>query len=148
MKKILCIILAILIASTCLCVGGCAIRKYRFVGKYESVFVDSQNITDSISFSLEIHGDKTFTLNGSQSMKGTWKAYTQAGKTQLLCLVEEGYTWHDIYPDAWNPYFSLCFLDDGTLMATPGTTVGRSSTVSVFGTGSLSMITLVLFEKQ
>ena len=124
-----------------------------FVGTYKSFFVDSQNDADQISFSLEITKDNTFELtrydNGDyKTYSGYCKSYTENGQTQLLCLVEEGYKANDYHPNAWNPYFSVCMLDDGSLMATAGTTSSATSVVTAFGSGSITRITLVLFEKE
>ena len=143
-------------------VGGCTqltnnskteSKASDYVGTYTSYFVDSQNDADQISFTLEITKDNTFELtrydNGDyKTYSGYYKSYTENGQTQLLCLVEEGYTWNDHHPNAWNPYFSVCMLDDGSLMATAGTTSSATSVVTAFGSGSITRITLVLFEKE
>ena len=147
--------LALLVCMFALfCFSGCDILGGKgkidandYVGSYQSTFVDSQKAGDSITFSLEIKQDGAFLLNGNdRNYKGTWKSYTQDGKTQILCLVEN-YKWNDNYPDAWNPYFTICILDDGTLMATPAMTSSSYSSTSAFGYGDITMITLVLFEK-
>jgi hypothetical protein len=148
MKKLFCGLLAMLMISLCLCVGGCTSEKNAFVGKYDSVFVDSQNDEKTISFSLEIRKDNTFTLGGHRTLKGTWRQYTESGEAQLLCVVEEGYAFNTKYPNAWSPYFFLTFLDDGTLMATSGTTSSSTSVVTAFGKGDITLITLILFERQ
>ena len=96
-----------------------------------------------MSFTLTRYdGDET------ERYTGYYKSYTDSEREQLLCIVEEGFELNDIYPNAWNPYFSICMLDDGTLMATAGTTSTKSTVVTAFGEGSVSEITLILFEKQ
>ena len=154
MKKIAMFFLAALIVCMCsvLCFTSCSIKyagnTKAYVGMYTSIFVDSQNDTDTISFSLKINDDKSFVLSGAKTYMGTWKSYTESGKTQLLCLVEEGFRYNESHPNGWNPYFTLCFLDDGTLMATPGMTGNSLGSVSAFGSGSVTMVTLVIFEKD
>lgn len=115
-----------------------------FCGTYSSIFVDSQNKEESISFTLTINNVKTFELNRtpiSLDYKGTWKSYTDSNKTQLIC-----YEWNSSYPNAWNPYFTLSMLDDGTLMAAAGST-SSSSLSTAFGSGEITRITLIIFEK-
>ena len=157
--KIKCLNFALLLVLICssLLLWGCSPSKDSsnedYVGTYNSTFVDSQNDDESISFKLVLRNDKSFTLtryDGDETKRytGYYKTYTDSGKEQLLCIVEEGYKWNDTYPNAWNPYFSLCMLDDGTLMATAGTTSSSYSVVTAFGSGSLSKITLILFEKK
>ncbi len=122
-----------------------------YCGTYHSIFVDSQNDAGDISFTLKINKDNTFELNKSTDdtpYKGTWKSYTESGKQQLLCCIEEGYQWNSYHPNAWHPYFSVCFLDDGTLMASAGSTFTSSSSETAFGRGEITYITLILFEKS
>ena len=125
-----------------------------YVGTYLSTFIDSQNDDDNISFTLVINEDKTFVLTGHnhkemEEFSGYYKLYTVDGQEQFLFIVEKGFEWNPVYPNAWNPYFSICRLDDGTLMATAGTTFSSNGKfVSVFGSGSVSIITLILFTKQ
>ena len=143
MKKIS-IVFVLILLFTCTALVGC--KSSEFVGEYNSIFVDSQ-YGDSISFSLKINEDNTFSLSGYQNYKGIWKSYTESGKQQLLCIEESGYRFNSRYPNAWNPYFTLCILDDGTLMATSGMTSNYTGAVGAFGSGEVTMITLVLFEK-
>lgn len=156
-KSLSFILLLVLICSSLL-LWGCSPSKDSsnedYVGTYKSTFVDSQNDYESISFKLVIRNDESFVLtkyygdDSTQRYSGYYKTYTDSGKEQLLCIVEEGYKWNDIHPNAWNPYFSLCMLDDGTLMATTGTTSSSVSVATAFGSGSISEITLILFEKR
>ena len=158
--KIKCLNFALLLVLICssLLLGGCSSFKNssqeNYVGTYKSTFVDSQNDDESISFKLVIRNDESFVLtkyygdNSTQRYSGYYKTYTDSGKEQLLCIVEEGYKWNDTYPNAWNPYFSICMLDDGTLMATAGSTSTKTSVATAFGSGSISKITLILFEKK
>ncbi len=150
-KKIsITILFIIIIAIIPQVVIGCS-KKTDYYGTYNSIFVDSQNDAEDISFTLKINKDTTFELNKSTiktQYKGTWKSYTVSGKQQLLCYIEDGYQWSSRYPNAWNPYFTICFLDDGTLMATPGSTFGSSSSSTAFGVGEITYITLILFEKS
>lgn len=85
----------------------------------------------------------------SLNYKGTWKSYTDtnSNKTQLICYEEEGYEWNSSYPNAWNPYFTLSMLDDGTLMAAAGST-SSSFLATAFGGGEITKITLIIFEKN
>lgn len=150
------LVLALLLSAVCLLVG-CENKdsddiSNPYIGDFHSVFVDSQTDDNKISFTLSIREDHTFVLcrdNGyrTREYSGSWKSFTDENQMQLLCLIEEGYSWSSDHPNAWHPYFSLIFLDDGTLMATPATTSSSSSVVSAFGYGYL-IITLVLFEKD
>lgn len=138
------LVLALLLGAVCL-LSGCVGKAKPYIGDFHSVFVDSQNDGNKISFTLSIQEEHTFVLcrdNGYRTMEysGSWKSYTNENQTQLLCLVESR--------TDWNAYFSLVFLDDGTLMATPGITSDSYGTVSAFGEGSGEAITLVLFEKD
>ena len=131
--------------------GGCSLFT-SYTGTYQSTFVDAQNDDENISFTLDIKSDKTFVLTrcvgeNSEEYSGYYKSYTEAGQKQLLFVVEEGFEWNHIHPNAWNPYFSVCMLDDGTLMATSGTSASGISTATAFGSGSISQITLILFNK-
>ena len=151
--KTKCLTFVLLFALLCssLLLGGCS-QQTNYVGTYQSTFVDSQNDDENISFTLVINRDKTFVLtryigDSTDEFSGYYKSYTESGKKQLLFIVEEGYEWNNYHPNAWNPYFSICPLDDGTLMATAGTTSSSSSVVSAFGSGSISKITLILFTK-
>ena len=157
--KIKCLNFALLLVLICssLLLGGCSSFKNssqeNYVGTYRSTFVDSQNDYESISFKLVLRNDMSFTLtryDGDETERytGYYKSYTDSEKEQLLCVVEEGFEWNETHPNAWNPYFSICMLDDGTLMATAGTTSSSVSVVTAFGEGSISEITLILFEKQ
>lgn len=145
------VIIAIIATIPCF-FAGCS-KESKFYGTYNSIFVDSQNDKDSIQFKLTINKDNTFELSKSgtkqsETYKGTWKSYTESKKVQLLCCVEEGFKWNDTHPNAWNPYFTLALLDDGTVMATPGSTFGSYvSTTTAFGYAEISYITLILFEK-
>ena len=148
-KSLAFVLLIVLLCSSLLLVG-CS--KTRYVGTYESTFVDSQNYDESISFSLTINRDNTFILtryvgDKEKEYSGYYKSYTESNKEQLLFIVEKGYKWNSSYPDAWNPYFTVCRLDDGTLMATPGTTSSSNSNATAFGSGSITNITLILFDK-
>ncbi|MBR7186458.1 MAG: hypothetical protein IKD43_03105 [Clostridia bacterium] len=115
--------------------------------------MDSQNDDENISFKLAINRDKTFVLtryidDSTKEFSGYYKSYTESGQEQLLFIVEEGYEWNTSHPNAWKPYFTICRLDDGTLMATAGTTSSSSSVVTAFGSGAISRITLILFTKE
>ena len=130
------------------CFSGCDILGGKgnidvndYVGSYKSIFIDSQKGDNSITFSLEIGEDKTFSLQGNGlEYTGSWKSYTQNGRAEILC--------YRITPYNPKAYFSVCMLDDGTLMATPSVTNGEYlGTVGAFGDGGLTVITLVLFEK-
>ena len=151
--KRIAIALILLLTLSCL-LSSCGLRGIRFVGEYTSVFVDSQNKDESISFTLSIYNDKTFVLKRfvadeeKFAYSGSWKSSSAFGKTELICMVEEGYEYSSNYPNAWNPYFALSFLDDGTLMASSGTTVSKDGAIMVFGWGSKTSITMILFEKE
>ena len=152
--KTKCLILILLFGLICssLLLCGCS-KSIDYVGTYRSIFVDSQNEDDSISFTLVINKDNKFVLtryNGNKvnEYKGYYKTYTDQGQKQLLCIVEEGYVLNSYYPNAWNPYFSICRLDDGTLMATAGSTASYSSGYTAFGSGEETKITLILFSKE
>ena len=149
--KYLAFVLLFALLCSSLLLGGCSTHT-NYVGTYRSTFVDSQNDEENISFTLVINKDKTFVLtqyrgDSTKEFSGYYKSYTESGQEQLLFIVEEGYKWNTAHPNAWNPYFSICALDDGTLMATAGTTSSSSSVVSAFGSGSISKITLILFTK-
>ena len=156
--RFLAFILLLALLCSSLLLGGCAqkenqAKKYDYVGTYRSTFVDSQNKDESISFELTINRDKTFILtryydSSSKEYTGYYKTYTESDSEQLLFIVEEGFSWNSNYPNAWSPYFTVCRLDDGTLMATAGTTSSDSSVVTAFGSGSISRITLILFVKK
>lgn len=120
----------------------------KFIGSYHSIYSDSQTDDQSISFTLDIENDNTFTLtkNGYR-FTGTWKSSTKDNHAELICVMEKGYQANSYHPKAWTPYFVLSFLDDGTLMAVPATTSG-SGVVSAFGYGEISIITMVYFEKD
>ena len=149
--KCLTLVLLVVLLCSSLWLGGCSART-KYVGTYQSTFVDSQNDEGNISFVLVINEDKTFVLtrytgNKTKEFSGYYKSYTESDQEQLLFIVEEGYEWNSYHPNAWTPYFSVCRLDDGTLMATTGTTCSNTSVVTAFGSGSISGITLVLFTK-
>ena len=157
--KTKCLAFVLLFALLCssLLLGGCSQEtnndeQTNYVGTYQSMFVDSQNDDENISFTLVINRDKTFVLtryinDNPKKFSGYYKSYTESGQKQLLFIVEEGYEWDTTHPNAWSPYFSICRLDDGTLMATAGTTSSSVSVVTAFGSGSISKITLILFTK-
>ena len=152
--KIKCLTFVLLLSLLCssFLLAGCS-RQTNYVGTYQSTFVDSQNDEENISFTLAINKDKTFVLtrcigDSTKEFSGYYKSYTESGQEQLLFIVEEGYQWNDTHPNAWSPYFSVCRLDDGTLMATAGTTYSSSSVVTAFGSGATSRITLILFTKS
>ena len=153
-KKFLSVSAIILILlSLCLNLSACGNKTSAYAGSYTSVFVDSQSDTKPISFQLTVRKDETFTLirrSGEAEIHygGTYKSHTANGETQLLCLIQEGFKWNSKYPNAWNPYFTLSKLDDGTILASPGNTVTSSSTSSAFGWAQITLITLVLFEKD
>ncbi|MBE5752850.1 MAG: hypothetical protein E7343_02145 [Clostridiales bacterium] len=149
MKKILSVFVTVIMAFMCITISGCDSKgdTNKFVGNYVSVFVDSQNDYNSSDYWLKINSDNTFSLGGRINYQGTWKSYTISGKTQLLCMADDSYIYNATYPYAWNPYFTLVFLDDGTLMATSGMTNNMSGVVSAFGS-SVTTVTLVLFEKE
>lgn len=148
----MCIAFMLLITMLFGCfLSGCS--KNNYVGTYKSVFIDAQDKTRSFSFTLTIEKDNTFTLirqtnNAQKTFTGNYKSYTESNQQQLLCIINEGYTLNTSNPNGWNPYFSLCLLDDGTLMATPGTTSTSSSVFTAFGKADGALITLVLFEKE
>ena len=147
--RIFVLLFAVLCSSFLL--GGCSLFT-SYTGTYQSTFVDSQNDDENISFTLDIKSDKTFVLTrhvgeDSKEYSGYYKSYTEAGQKQLLCVVEDGFEWNEYHPNAWNPYFSVCMLDDGTLMATSGTTSSSNAVATAFGSGSISKITLILFNK-
>ncbi len=159
--KCLTFVLLLTLVCSSLLLGGCSEQtnddeqtndeQTNYVGTYQSTFVDSQNDDESISFTLVINSDKTFALTRykgdvTKEFSGYYKSYTESGKEQLLFIVEEGYEFNTVHPNAWNPYFSICRLDDGTLMATAGTT-SASAAVTAFGSGSVTKITLILFTK-
>ena len=149
--KWLVLVIILTLICTSFLLSGCE-QSASFVGTHRSTFVDSQNENDDISFVLYIKNDNTFILDRydgtdiTKEYSGYYKSYTESGKAQLLCVVERGFQWNPTYPDIWNPYFSVCKLDDGTLMATPGTTSYSSGAVSAFGSGKVSIITLILFD--
>ena len=150
--KYLAFVLVFALLCTSLLLGGCS-RYANYVGTYQSTFVDSQNDDENISFKLAINRDKTFVLtryidDSTKEFSGYYKSYTESGQEQLLFIVEEGYEWNTSHPNAWKPYFTICRLDDGTLMATAGTTSSSSSVVTAFGSGAISRITLILFTKE
>ncbi len=147
-KKILLLLIALMFP--CFLTGCSSTNAY--CGTYSSIFVDSQNDEGNISFTLTINSDKTFELSrtpNSLTYKGTWKSYTDnnSNKTQLICYEKEGYKFNDYHPDAWSPYFTLTMLDDGTLMAAAGST-SSSYLITAFGSGGITAITLVIFEKN
>ena len=94
-KKIAIALVLLLTLSSVL--SSCSIGASRFVGEYTSVFVDAQNNDESISFSLSIKNDNTFVLKRFDSGEekyvhsGSWKSYSAFGKTELICIIEEGY---------------------------------------------------------
>lgn len=153
-KSLTFVLLIVLLCSSLLLVG-CSKEKNKktsYVGTYESTFVDSQKDEENISFSLAINSDNTFILtryvgDEGKEYSGYYKSYTESDKEQLLFIVEEGFEWNSLHPNAWNPYFTVCRLDDGTLMATAGTTSSSSYVATAFGSGSISRITLILFAK-
>ena len=153
--KCLAFVLLIVLLCSSLLLLGCSKetnKKISYVGTYESTFVDSQNKEENISFSLDIKSDNTFILtryvgDEEKEYSGYYKSYTESDKEQLLFIVEEGFEWSEENPNAWNPYFTVCRLDDGTLMAKAGTTFTSSATITAFGKGSVSRITLILFDK-
>ena len=137
---------------SCVFLSSCSATS-RFVGTYESTFVDSQNDEENISFKLVIKKDETFTLtryinDKKTKLTGYCKSYTESGSKELLCVVEDGYSWNSNHPNAWNPYFIISKLDDGTLMAAAGTTSSNTSVATAFGSGEITKITLVLFEED
>ncbi|MBQ9735247.1 MAG: hypothetical protein IJV96_00490 [Clostridia bacterium] len=156
------IALAMLFCLLCTCLlGGCFKEtdsvETDFIGTYRSSFVDAQNETDDISFTLTVNEDGTFSLtrkNGETKwleFSGDYKSYTKNGKKELLCVAQED------DDSTWNPYFVVSMLDDGTLMAVPATNSKKDSlpgiyettyATTAFGKGSNGLITLVLFEKE
>ena len=156
--KTKCLNFALLLVLICssLLLGGCSSFKNssqeNYVGTYRSTFVDSQNTYESISFKLVLRNDMSFTLtryDGDETERytGYYKSYTDSEREQLLCIVEEGYEWNEIHPNAWNPYFSLCMLDDGTLMITGVVTSSSQKILSALGWGKNMPISLILFNK-
>ena len=152
--KTKCLMVSVVIVLLCFSflLSGCS-QYSDFIGTYKSTFVDSQNNDESVSFTLNIKKDKTFVLTkyygeNVYEFSGYYKSYTEYDKKQLLFIVEEGYQWNSKYPNAWSPYFSVCMLDDGTLMATAGSTSSSTSVVTAFGSGSITKITLILFAKE
>lgn len=126
--------------------AGCADKEKDYYGTYTSIFVDSQNSEEDIEFILTLNKDGSFELKRSPKVKlykGTWKTYTESGKKQWLCYVRD-----EDRDRGWAPYFSLFFLDDGTLMATPASTFSSMSSTAAFETGLTYYISLVLFEKS
>ena len=128
-----------------------------YIGTYESIFVDAQDKTNGITFTLEIEDDGTFTLSRQigtndpdMTYSGSYLSYTENGKTQLLCVENSDYEYNAELPHTWTPYFTVCLLDDGTLMGTPGTTNIGSGIVGAFGKArySTNLISLVLFTKE
>ena len=113
-----------------------------YMGSYTSFFVDAQNEASNIHFSLVLEENNKFYFDGNGlSYEGEWKTFTQDGKVQMICYETYGYQWNELYPNLWSPYFTLSFLDDGTLMATPAVKP------NAFGGGEFLSVTLVLFEK-
>lgn len=139
------LLLALLLACF---LGGCSAGS-GYIGSYQSTFVDAQNAAEDLSFTLVINGDGSFVLtrckNGSavSEYSGRYQSYTENGKKQLLCIMEEGASSNN-----WTPYFSLCKLDDGSLMATAGTSTTGTKVLTAFGAGSSAQITLLLFAKK
>ena len=155
--KTKCLAFLLVFAFLCfsLLLSGCSEQSEQtnYVGTYHSTFVDSQNDDENISFSLVINQDQTFVLtknsgDSTEEFSGYYKSYTESDKEQLLFIVEEGSEWNEYHPNAWNPYFTVCRLDDGTLMATAGTTSSDIYVATAFGSGSISKITLILFTKS
>lgn len=145
-KLCLTAIILVLLSLLALCLSGCA-NEGAYVGEYQSVWVDFQNKERTVSFSLSVKEDGTFVLSrtGGETMSGSYKTITEGGATKLLCLVSEGYEWYGAYP-VWEPYFTLSFSDDGTLMATSPFTDKTKATPFGWVDGSVS-VTMILFEK-
>ncbi|MBE5737775.1 MAG: hypothetical protein E7348_05180 [Clostridiales bacterium] len=152
--KYLTFVLLFFVLCSSFLLTGCSLDG-NYVGTYNSTFVDSQNDDISISFTLVIKEDNTFNLirsygngYGPKTYSGYYKSYTNSGQKQLLCIIEEGFVCSIDHPNAWYPYFSICRLDDGTLMATSGTTSSSKYVFTAFGEGAVTKITLILFEKE
>ena len=108
--------------------------------EYDSVFIDSQNEDESISFKLTIAPDRTFTLTryeGDEKVftyEGDSRTSTVRGRTETICTVtsDVGNNYH--------PYFTVRYLDDGSIAAF------SEGEKSAFGSGLTSPITLVIFK--
>ena len=138
-----------LIIISCFSIGcKTTTNTEQYIGTFNTIFVDQQNTDLSVSFTLVVNEDQTFSLlrrDTSAFIKGTWTSATISGTTQLLC-----YSNTVTYKNSnWHAYFSLAMSDDGKLLATPAT----DGDVWAFGTaynailGSYKRITLLIFEK-
>lgn len=131
------LLLALLLACF---LGGCSAGS-GYIGAYESTFVDAQTDKNTLSFTLVINRDNTFTLkrlasgNVMEEYTGYYKSYTIEGKKELLCIMDEKQG-----SSSWTPFFTLTKLDDGTLMA--------ATNHAAFGVGAnRTSISLILFDK-
>jgi len=114
------------------------------IGEYNSIFVNFQDVENSLSSSLTVSKDGSFSLVNRQgelekgSYTGRWRSYTENGAVSLLCTCEEP-------SGRVFLYFTLTRLDDGTLKAE----AQPVNNVTAFGgTDYFSAVTFVLFEKK
>ena len=118
-----------------------------FTGRYDSIFIDQQNANNSLSFTLVIKEDNTFTLLRSDSgktTKGSWTKATIGSTTQLLCYSYDEYD----KGNKWYPYFSLSMTDDGKIIASPGTNgISFAFGYTYNGSSNYLTISLIVFEK-
>ncbi len=113
-----------------------------FIGRYDSVFVDQQNDKETVSFTLNIREDNTFSLirrDSAKTTQGSWSVATIAGTKQMMCYADE----EDKDTNKWHAYFSLSMTDDGKIIATPGT----NAIYFAFGFVGSRPISLIIFEK-
>ena len=113
-----------------------------FIGRFDSIFVDQQNDKETVSFTLNIREDNTFSLirrDSAKTTQGTWTVATMAGTKQMMCYADE----EDKDTNKWHAFFSLSMTDDGKIIATPGT----NAKYFAFGFVGSRPISLIIFEK-
>lgn len=113
-----------------------------FIGRFDSIFVDQQNDKETVSFTLNIREDNTFSLirrDSAKTIQGSWTVATIADTKQMMCYADE----EDKDTDKWHAFFSVSMTDDGKIIATPGT----NAIYFAFGFVGSRPISLVIFEK-
>lgn len=124
-----------------------------FIGNYTSTYCDLNSVLSKnesgelvaveLSYSLTVqeNGRLSFSRNDGEAAEftGFWKA----DGDELICIIENYVPNDEVSDRVVKPYFTLSFLDDGTLMAKADTDLARY----IFGHYSTSDCSMILFER-
>lgn len=153
MKKLK-ILLSLLILSCMLlpvlssCSGGNS-----FVGQYSSTYCDlnsvlsrnesGEHVVVELSYALAIQedGKLSFVRNDGETTEFT--GFWMADGDELICIIENYVPNDEVSDRVVMPYFTLSFLDGGTLMAKADTELAGY----IFGHYSTGDCSMILFER-